>query len=92
MTTIPEPAIKHNFRRIYRINKYHKAFNHSTPRKRVGWSIDCVSPNGNYICQEAFWFRTREEAATRLSEIIIEDAADGCESREYKEGDDWTWT
>jgi hypothetical protein len=46
-------------------------------------SIDEVLDDGCYLCQVAFWFRTKAEARVRLAEIIREDAERGRQSAEW---------
>jgi hypothetical protein len=62
---------------FYRIKRYGPAAN-----DRYG--IDTVGPAGQYMAQAAFWFDGRAAAAARLAEIIIEDAANGETSREWR--------
>lgn len=43
---------------------------------KVRFSVDEVNEAGKYICQAAFFFKTRQDAEKRMAEIIAEDAAE----------------
>lgn len=43
---------------------------------KVRFSVDEVDQAGKFICQAAFFFKTRQEAEKRMAEMIAEDAAE----------------
>lgn len=43
---------------------------------KVRFSVDEVDQAGKFICQAAFFFKTRHDAQKRMAEMIAEDAAE----------------
>ena len=43
---------------------------------KVRFSVDEVDQAGKFICQAAFFFKTRQDAEKRMAEMIAEDAAE----------------
>jgi hypothetical protein len=52
--------------------------------RRIPYSIDEVTTQGQFSHQVAFFFRTYDHAHKRLLEIIQEDALAGRDSEEYQ--------
>ena len=43
---------------------------------KLRFSVDEVDQAGKFICQAAFFFKTRQDAEKRMAEMIAEDAAE----------------
>jgi hypothetical protein len=53
--------------KLYKVNGYRSG-------GKVRFSVDEVDSSGKYICQAAFFFKSRAEAEKRMTEMIAEDA------------------
>ena len=53
--------------KLYKVNGYRSG-------GKVRFSVDAVDQSGKFINQEAFFFKSRAEAETRMAQMISEDA------------------